>query len=599
MRERLKSVRYAVADLGYLVGRTLARVPRAFRRAVSGFWGRLTVLERRRLVAALGVVIAALLFLGLAVPNLPCQLPGGDACPPADDAEELVPAEALAYLHANLDPDSDEFATAEDRAAATPVVSEQIASRALALVPGLAGTRAQFDSEVRPWFGGELAIAVLAGRRATEQVFLLEVSHADGAREFASGLAGGRPRIEEHGDTEVSIDARGLATAQIHGFLVIGSGRGVDAVIDAADREGSALADDDAATEVRDELPEHRFAEAWVSRAGVDRLISGSRGQLGTLTPLIEPGATRGVAASLTATGDGYELAIRSLLDPERAAAAPGFFAAFPRFEPRLPARLPGDALAYLGFGDPGTTIGALLSQASAEAPGIASSFEDLLRSLRKRGGVDVQGELLDALGDEGAFALAPRAGEEERAATFPYVEFVADGVDEDRSRRALATLQGPLAHAAPRGVQAPGFDQREIDGVETHSLRLSPTVELTYAVFDGLAAIATAPKGVSRLISDDGGLDAQDLFERATDGFDDDVSMLAYLDLGSLVAIGEGLGLADDPVYATFAGDLRRLDALGLEVTRDDEELSSDARLLLDSSEEGGEPPPVPPPAD
>lgn len=584
MRERLKSARYAVADLAYLVGRALARIPRAIGRAAGGFWGGLTVVERRRLVAAVGVAVGALLFLAVLVPNLPCSFPGGDSCPPDDDAAALVPADALAYLHANVDPDTEEFELLVDRGDATPVLSEQIASRALELVPGLAGTPGQFDSEVRPWFGGELAMAVLSGARAPEQVFLLEAADADGAREYASGLAGGGPRIEDHNGTDVSIDSRGLATAQLEGFLVIGSEDGVGAVIDAAAGDAGSLADHEAASEARDELPEHRFAEAWVSPEGVDELIAGSRGQLGTVGTLIEPGATRGVSASLGATDDGYELAIRSLLDPERTEASRGFFAAFPRFEPELPERLPEDALGYLGFGDPGTTIEALLTQASAQAPGIAAGFEDLVRRLRKQSRVD-EDELLGSLGAEGAFALAPRDGSSDGsgAAQLPYLEFVADDVDEEGARRGLAALQGPLAEAASSDEQAPVFDQREIEGVEAHSLSLTPTVELTYAVFDGLAAIATAPDGIAQLADDDGdGLEERDSFERATNGFGDEASLLAYLDLGALVDTGEQLGLAEDPLYATFAADFRRLDAAGLQVSRDDERLATDVRLLL-----------------
>ena len=48
------------------------------------------------------VVVIAL----VAVPNLPCQAPGGDECAPPDDAIELVPGDSLAYLHADTDPDT-------------------------------------------------------------------------------------------------------------------------------------------------------------------------------------------------------------------------------------------------------------------------------------------------------------------------------------------------------------------------------------------------------------------------------------------------------------------------------------------------------------
>ena len=53
---------------------------------------------------------------------------------------------------------------------------------------------------------------------------------------------------------------------------------------------------------------------------------------------------------------------------------------------------------------------------------------------------------------------------------------------------------------------------------------------------------------------------------------------------------LGEQLGLAEDPVYATFAGDFRRLEALALAVTEDDELLSTDARLLLSEADAADE---------
>ena len=44
------------------------------------------------------------LVWSLAVPALPCEAPGGDRCPPADDAIQLVSEDALAYAHAERRP---------------------------------------------------------------------------------------------------------------------------------------------------------------------------------------------------------------------------------------------------------------------------------------------------------------------------------------------------------------------------------------------------------------------------------------------------------------------------------------------------------------
>jgi hypothetical protein len=328
----------------------------------------------------------------------------------------------------------------------------------------------------------------------------------------------------------------------------------------------------------------------------------------------VSSAATTGAAAALTMNEDGLELAVRSRLDAERLKADPSFFAAFPSFEPGLAGELAPDALAYLGFGDPGDTVEDLLAQASAEAPGLAAGFGDLARRLRRLGKVDLQRDLLPALGDQAAFAIEPKAprradegegGAEQRQTTAPiptpdesivppgadppspiplpatpYLSFLAEGVDEERARRALARLQRPIAVALDPDLQAPVFGRREIGGLAVQSLRLSPTVDLTYAVFDSKVVVATDPAGIEQVTGDDDGLDGAERFRRATEGFPEEPSLLAYLNLGDLVALGEGQGLAD--ILGPYLEDARLLEALGLAVEGDQDSLSTDLRLEL-----------------
>jgi hypothetical protein len=296
------------------------------------------------------------------------------------------------------------------------------------------------------------------------------------------------------------------------------------------------------------------------------------------LTPLLAPGASEGAAASLgaTADGDGFELAIRSSLDPKLAKESPGFFAAFPAFEPELPERLPADSLAYLGFADPGRTLRSLLTQAGSEAPGIADAFSELARGLERQSGLDVISDLFDALGDEAALTLdaTSSAGSTSSAGQpFPYLSLVSSGVDEEKLREALAALQGPLGDVS---------SEQEIAGAQARTLQISPTLSVTYAIIDGLAVAATSPDGVAAIAGGDGGLDEAGRFEAATDDFSDEPSLVGYVDLHDLVALVEQLGLAEDPVYATFAGEFRRLDALGFEVATADDVLATDARLRI-----------------
>jgi hypothetical protein len=573
------AIRGIAADIG--------RVPVAVGSGARGFWFGMSVTTRRHLAIALASLVALLLLVFVAVPALPCQAPGGDACPPADDAIALVPDDALGYIHVNADPDSEQYDEARVVADRIPTLSTQLTRSLLSRVPGPSGAPPGFDRDIGPWFGGEAALAIVpAGERAAEEVQLLEAADADAAREFADSVATGTPEATDYRGVEIDVDRRGLATAVVGGFLAIGRESGVRDVIDAqsgATGTGS-LADDLGAKAARDELPDLRFADAYLSPDGIARLVGNPRGPLATLDAVVDPVASEGVAAALVASDEGIDLAIRSVLDSERARAQPGFFAAFPEFEPTLAGSLPVDSLAYVGIGDPEHTLISLLEQASADQPGIAAGVSDLVKRVRELGKVDLETELLPSLGGEAAFALEPSG----QAA--PYLEFLGSGIDAERAGRALASLQAPIADAlSPTGGQAPTFSERDVGGVTSHSVRLSPTVDLTYAVVESVLVVATDPLAVKRYVDGEGGLSEADSFTEATDGLSGRVSLLAYLDLSGLIALGEQAGLAQDPAYETFADEIHKLQALGLAVRSSDTELTTDVNLIVGEDASSG----------
>ena len=189
-------------------------------------------------------------------------------------------------------------------------------------------------------------------RPAGEAVELLEASDEDGAQQFADSVAAGTPRSKTYRDDQVQVDHRGLATALVGGFLAIGTERGVRDVIDAdsgAKGTGS-LADDPDASAARAALPDERLADAYLSKGGIAQLVANSDGPLATLGLVINPGASEGAAVALVADDDGLEVEIRSELDPDRTKAHPGFFSAFPAFEPTLAASLPAALARVRGF---------------------------------------------------------------------------------------------------------------------------------------------------------------------------------------------------------------------------------------------------------
>jgi hypothetical protein len=579
-RERLHSAGGAVVAAATRVG----RVPTAAGRGARRFWLSMSVHTRRRLAVAIGVLAALLAVAFVAVPALPCQLPGGDVCPPSDDAIHLVPDDALAYLHINVNPDTEQYHVARDVAARVPTLAAQATDRLLlARVPGPNGSAPNFERDIAPWFGGQAALAVVpAGTRAAEEVQLLQVKDPAAAQKYAGSVASGTPKTSTYSGVPVSVDRLGLATAIVDGFLVIGRESGVRAVIDAqsgASGTGS-LADDPKARAARDALPAERLADAYLSPDGIAKLVGNPRGPLATLDAVVDPTASDGVAMALVADNQGIDVDIRSELNAERAKAQPGFFAAFPQFEPTLTGSLPAGSLAYAGIADPGHALVSLLAQASADQPGLAAGVAALVQRVKRLGKVDVEHELLPSLGDEAAFAIQPAA-----AGGIPYLEFLGSGIDAQRADRGLASLQGPIADAlnATTG-QAPGFTQTNVDGITAHSVQVSPTVNLTYAIANSVLLIATDPAAVKQLAGDQSTLADDGTFKEATDGLPSSVSLLAYLNLGGLVTLGEQAGLAQDPAYEVFAPEIRRLQALGVAVQQSPTRLATDVRLIVGS---------------
>lgn len=567
------------------------------RRLLVARWQRIGATSRQRIAAAV-IVAAVVLFVWLVlVPIAPCGLPGGDRCAPADDAIALVPDDALAYAHLDVDPESEQFAAATEIGGRVPLLSRL----AVDAVSGIAGARVDYGRQVEPWAGGEVALAALPIGVAGQRVALIEADDTDAAAAFASGLLGPERSSASAGDTEISVGPRGAAWAIEGRFLLIGSEAGLRAMLD---DDGPSL-EGSAAAAILDELPADRLAYGFVSPEGA-RALLGSRA-LEPVDTFIDSGATEGAAASLSADGGGLRLAIRSDLDPEKAGTSPGFFAALPAFTPTLTADVGPATLAYLGLGDPGEGIGGLLDQARSSSPGLVAAFRRASRRLGRQAGIDIGEDLLPLLGSEAALTLQPVAagsGSELPGVTpdagTPYVSLIAKDVDPEAARQALARLQGPVAKALakPQHGGAPAFETIQIAGLQAQSLAISPAVDLTYATWDDLVVIATDSLAIQQARSIDAGLDESAKFLDVTDGFPGSLSLIAYLDLTGLLNLGEQAGLATDPVYATYAPDLRTLTAAAVAVAADSDSLDTDLRVAvgpaqtpeIDASPLGGE---------
>jgi hypothetical protein len=542
------------------------------RRGIRDLWLGRSLGFRRRAAAVVAILALYAVIRLVPIPGLPCELSPAKECASTDGAVSLVPADSYAYLHLDLDPDSSQFEQARELVGLLPHFRGILEGAYRAADPGSPLT---IRADVLPWLGDEAAAAVVPDERgAPLAVALFEIGDERGAERFLTSVGGTTPVAQEYRGTEVSAYSDTLASAERNGFLLVGEPGAVRAAIDAAAGPDESLADDERAEQVRDDLPDLRLADAYVSEEGIGRLLAGRAGLSPQLDTFTDYGSSLGIAAAAVAEGNGFRLDLHSELDPEQVRAAPGFFAAFPRFDPDLARFFSPSTLALLQIGPPSQTIGGLLEQADAAFPGIAGAFDRLNERVARSGGVDIENGVLPQLGGEAALGVTP-------AAPIPYLTAVFDDVDEAKARGAVARLGVPLIAAidpASTG-QAPVFSERQVEGVTVHSLRLSRAVEVAYAVFDGRLVVATDPRGVAGAIEGGDDLASGDDYQTVTSSGADGASALVFLNLEGLVKLAEPLGLAE--IVEDFSADLGRMKALGVAVESGDDSL--DTQLFLE----------------
>ena len=171
---------------------------------------------------------------------------------------------------------------------------------------------------------------------------------------------------------------------------------------------------------------------------------------------------------------------------------------------------------------------------------------------------MDLAEELLPALNGEGALAVAPRPPPPTPApprrtrtrcrrisrcltpetiqpgqSDVPYVEFIADDVDEEAAADALARLQSELAKSVDPSIANPVFREETFGDVTAQVLQRSPADVLAYAIFDQMLVVADDLAPIERLDGDpDSGLAGAEGYESAVEGLSEEPSLIGYLDL-------------------------------------------------------------------
>jgi Protein of unknown function (DUF3352) len=577
-RTRLQAIGYWLREKGQIARPALKRAGAATAsgaRSAGAWWSRRSRGMKIQVGAVAGIVVLYLILKFLPVPGVPCQVSAAKECAPSNDTIAYVPRDTALYVHLTVNGDSHQWDLERDLAETLPNFTALLQSDTSAITaPG--GRPIDLSKEVLPWAKDDLALLGIPGPKgSTPEAYVVGVGDNTQANRFLNSLAPAGPAtLDTIGEASLSAYRSGFATARSGDQLLFGSEPAVRAALAAKAGQLPGLEGSDQ-DKAREELPDVRFAEVYLSRAGVQRFLPPTATGASQLDTFVDYGATSGMAVGARARDDGVQVNLVSELNPQLEGRSPTVFSSLPEFEPGLADEAGPRALGYIGVGELGPAINNALAAAGAGAQGLAGSLRALAQRLQKQAGVDPLKDLLPALGGQAALVAEPTGAA-------PYASLIIDGVDEEKAADALASLQGPLLRSLATGGQVPSFRTTDVDGVPVHSVRISPSVDLSYAIFDGKLVISTQPQGISQVRSSGDNLADTGAFEDATSRLPDRVSALVFLNLDEVLGLAQQAGLAENPLFASLSEDISRVGSLGLAVTGGEHEIQSELFLAI-----------------
>ncbi len=539
--------------------------------------------RRDRLLACLYLfgpaAVVTLGALALIAVALVLALGGSGEAPPATGAAEIVPGNALLYLHVSTDPSRPAVRralTLSQRLPGSPLLFAAVTTRLDALLGGSANAPVDFSTDVRPWLGNEAALAVLdtPGVSAGTLV-VLDVRDHSAARRFLTRV-GAQPDGSFRG-VRLFAQAGGTTVAFVRHYLVLGQAASVESAIYVSDGAAPSLATSAEYQRAAAEEPAPRVLDAYASADGVRRALAPSPGLLGDIGYLLDQPALRATAISVSAAGSGLQVDVRSSLVPRLAQAR----AHRPvQFSPTLTGVLPAGSMLLLDAKDLRTSLPRLLA-VSARA-GILGRIAPLLSRLGgalSSEGVDLR-QVFAVFSGESVIAVTPGRG-----GNGPAPVIVTRTTNMPTTRAILAELEAPLAQVftpASGPGQVPQVTDTTAAGVPVREVPLEPGFDLDYSVAHGLVVVSTSLTGITDVFKHAAALSTARGFRSALTDHPRRVTSLVFFDLSQLLRLGEQTGLIGSAQHATLWPAFEKIHAVGLESWRGADDTTTKIQLQI-----------------
>jgi hypothetical protein len=507
------------------------------------------------LAGAAMVAIAVVLAVGLSSSEVP----------PATGAAELVPGNALLYLHVSTDTSRPAVRRAlalSRRLPGSAALFAGVTTRVDAMLGASPNSGVSFSAGVRPWLGQEAALAVLDTSGASAgSLIVLDVRDRAAARRFLANEGAGPDGIYRH----VALFSRpsGTVLAFLRHYLVLGQLASVRAAIDVAAGRTPSLSASQGYAQAAGSEPADRVLDVYASAAGIRRALLPRSGLLGDLGALLDHPALSAAAISVAALPHGLRIDVHRTLDPKLVKATEPV-----QFTPSLANTLPAGSTLLLDVKGLRSSVPGLL--ALGAKAGVAARIAPLLSRLGSAlaaEGVSLR-RVLSIFSGETAIAIVPGS-----AGGGPAPVIVTRSSDQARTRDTLAGLEGPLTQVfAPPSSgpgQVPEVTDTVVAGVPVHELSLAPGFGLAYAVARGLVAVSTSPAGIAGVFAHPRALGEMPSFRRVLGNNPGQVTSLVFFDLSQLLRLGSRLGLIGGTRQTALSLALEKIRAVGVATWR------------------------------
>jgi hypothetical protein len=529
---------------------------------------------RRRIAVAGGLLLIVLVAVAAAL-----MVFGSGEAPPATGAAEVVPADVLAYVHLSTDPGRPAVRRAQTlarRFGAYPLAYAAAINRMTAIVGG-GSTKSDFATGIRPWLGREAAFAVLDTRGGSApSLIVLDVASRGRALGFVTG-AGAAP-VASYDGVRILAYRSGVEVAYVRHYLLVGADAGVRAAIAAGTGRARSLAANRVYQAAAAGEPAGRVLDAYVSAAGVRRMLEPRGGVIGAIAGMLDRPTLEGTMISVSANSDGADVRIHSALG---GGAARGSRASRLRplsFTPTLQSVLPARSTLMLDVDGLDRAAPELLR--AATTAGFAASVAPLLARLgaalaAQR--VSVQ-KITSVFHGETAVAISP--------GPTPSLLIVARTSNEAATRSELAQIEAPLTALFPAPSagpgQIPGLADQQVGRVTVHELGLGAGLQIDYAVFNGLVVVSTSVAAIDEVLSRSHSLADEQDYEMGLKGRPSELSSVLFTDFSQLLSLGEQTGLTSGARVRELLPDLEKVRAIGLSSTSGESDTTTELRLEI-----------------